>query len=343
MADAWELVVHHTYSGPPGVIFDHAPMHQSHGQGVNLADADFTPDGASPGSGVVRLRAGTSMIRVPASPSLRPLGGIRIEMLCDRELMRNGGTLISGDSFEFHTGQGFFGGGFTQIDGGGSEFGEGGSEPRPLPDDPWLTGGLQYPPAGGPAEINGRVVARWDQWNGLLASTAGLVIGSDRTGGKGVTGRIDDLKIWRLHPHRIGSVFVERPVEPEVARCWAEWSRRLDEVIRADPHCWQTLTVLLPKALFVVVGQIAALPGIQRDYADLSARYHQLWSEGRLGEIPAVLADLIALLRGAGFNPAGVTQLQELLHSGCFASLVEQLPIDCDAAFTDMFSVSESF
>ena len=40
MAEAWELILHHTYAGTPGVIFDHSPTHRSHGQPVNLADAD---------------------------------------------------------------------------------------------------------------------------------------------------------------------------------------------------------------------------------------------------------------------------------------------------------------
>lgn len=344
MAGAWELILHHTYSGVPGVIFDHSPSRRSHGQAVNLSDADFTADGASPGSGAIRFPSRTAMIRVPASESWNPLGGVRFEMTCETELLRAGGALVTADSFAFTTGGGYFGGEFTHTDGGGSAYGRGGSEPRPLPTDRWLTVALQFTPVGMQAEINGDVVARWEGWTGLLSGTAGLVIGNDRTGHNGVTGLIDDVKIFRLEPHFIGRGFVDRPVTTEVGRCWAEWSRRLDEFIRDNPDCWNTLSVLLPRAMFTVMNQIDALPNIDVPFHELTSRYQQLWSEGRLSEMPAVLADLVALLRDAGLDPVHIADLQALLNDPCFASIAEYLPIDCDGEFIDLFaSVGESF
>lgn len=341
MAEPWELVLHHTYAGMPGVIFDHSPSRRSHGQSVGLADDDFRADGATPGSGAVHLRSGT-MIRVPPSASWRPLGGIRIEMVCETEMIRSGGTLAAGDSFSFTTGGGYFGGEFVQTS-GASAVGRGGSEPRPLPSDQWMTLALQYDPAGVQVEINGDLVSRWDGWNGFLAGTSGLVIGNDPSGQSGLVGRLDDLKIWRLTPHLIGTVFVERPVETPVGRCWAEWSQKLDQLVRDDPQCWNKVGDLLPRAMFSVLNQIDQMPQVQTQFAELSRSYNELWSQGRLAEIPAVLADIIALLRGAGFNPATIADLQALLNDNCFASMVEQLPMDCDGAFTNMFSVTESF
>jgi hypothetical protein len=343
MAESWELVLHHTYAGATGVIFDLSPTRRCHGQPVNLTDADFLTDGATPGSGAIHLHSGTSMIRVPSSASWRPLGGVRIEMVCETDLVRTGGPVVTADSFSFGTDDGFFSGEFAQTHGGSSVVTEGGSEPRPLPADQWMTLALQYDPAGVQAEINGRVVQRWEEWNGLLAATAGVIIGNDRTGHNGLTGRIDDIKIWRLNPHLIGNVFVDRPVDTSVGRCWAEWSRKLDEVAKSDPRCWKKVAELLPRAMFSMMNEIAHTPNIEPQFTDLSARYQELWSEGRLAEIPAVLADIIALLRGAGFNPAQIANLQALLNDRCLASILEQLPINCDAAFTDMFSVSESF
>lgn len=343
MTDAWELVLHHTYGGPPGMIVDHSPTRRSHGQAVNLSDADFTRDGAAPGSGAVHLHSDTTMIRVPPSQSWAPLGGVRIEIVCEAELIRHGGRLVTADSFSFGTGNGYFNGEFTQSHGGSSVVAEGGTSPRPLPSEAWMTVGLQYDPAGVQAEINGSVVNRWEGWNGLLAHTSGLVIGNDLSGHNGLSGRVDDIKIWRLNPNLVGSVFVERPVPVEVGRCWADWSRRLDEFITTNPHCWERLTTLVPRAMFAMMSAVAALPNVQADFAELSDRYRQLWSEGRLGEIPAVLADIIALLRGQGFDPARIADLQALLNDGCLSSITEALPLDCDAEFTDMFSVSESF
>ncbi len=68
MADPWELILDHPYTGTPGVVFDHTPGQDSHGGGVNLADGDFLSDGASPGSGAVNFQP-DSMIRVPATKS----------------------------------------------------------------------------------------------------------------------------------------------------------------------------------------------------------------------------------------------------------------------------------
>lgn len=344
MAEPWELVLYHTYTGLPGLVFDHSPTRRSHGQPVDLTDGDYLTDGATPGSGAIRLRGGTSAIRVPPSESWNPVGGVRIEMLCETALIRSGGTLLCADSFEFGTGDGYFHGQFTQTTGGSSAVTEGGSEPRPLPTGEWMTLALQYDPAGVHVEFEGDIVASWEwEWNGLLTPTSGLVIGNDRTGHNGLNGRIDDLKIWRLNPHFIGDRFVERPLDPGVGRCWAEWSRRLDAVIKSNPDCWNELATLLPRAMFAMMAAIAALPNIAPQLNELTLRYQELWSQGRLDEIPAVLADLVALLRGAGFHPSQVADLQALLNNSCFASFQEQLPINCDVEFTDMFSISESF
>jgi hypothetical protein len=153
MADPWELVLHHTYSGTPGVIFDQSPSRRSHGQPVGLSDADFLTDGAAPGSGAVRFHSATNVIRVPASQSWAPMGGVRIEMVCSTDMVSNGGTLVTGDSFDFRaTGNGYFSGEFASTSGGGSGFGEGGLDPRPVPSGEWMTLGLLYQPlpASGP-------------------------------------------------------------------------------------------------------------------------------------------------------------------------------------------------
>ena len=259
-------------------------------------------------------------------------------------MIRAGGALVTGDSFEFHTASGFFSGAFAQAHGTSSVVTEGASEPRPMPPGEWMTLVLQYDPGGVHVEFNGDVVASWDErWDGLLAATSGVVIGNDKTGHNGLTGRIDDIKIWRLNPHLIGDTFVDRPVDNNVGRCWAEWSRKLDAVLRSDPRCGKQLANLLQNALFSVMGDIAARPDIQPQLAELRIRYQELWSEGRLDEIPAVLADLIGLLRGAGFNPANIAAWQALQNDACFESFVERLPMNCDEAFIDIFSVSESF
>ena len=66
MADPWELILHHTYTGTPGVVCDQSPGRGSHGVAVNLADSDFLVNGISAGSGAVTFHPGSS-VRVSGS------------------------------------------------------------------------------------------------------------------------------------------------------------------------------------------------------------------------------------------------------------------------------------
>jgi hypothetical protein len=81
MADPWELILCHTYTGTPGVVYDQSPARGSHGVAVNLADSDFRTDGISTGSGAVAFHPNTT-IRVAASKTWSPLGGLRGEVVC---------------------------------------------------------------------------------------------------------------------------------------------------------------------------------------------------------------------------------------------------------------------
>jgi hypothetical protein len=346
MADPWELVLHHTYSGTPGVIFDQSPSRRSPGQPVGLSDADFLTDGAAPGSGAVRFHSASNMIRIPASQSWAPMGGVRIEMVCSTDLVRTGGTLVTGDSFDFRAnGDGYFSGQFGEVSGGSSGFSEGGSDPRPVPAGDWMTLGLQYQPSGVQVSFNGTVVTQGDDWNGALASTAGVIIGNDTSGQHGLIGRIDDLKIWRLNPQAIGDDFTGRPMDPGVAACWSEWTRKLDALTRSDPHCAHIVFTLIERAFASVMADFARMPQtVRQAVADAGVRYQELWSEGRLAEIPAVLADMVALLRNAGFQPRNNADMQALQGNDCTGRILRELSIDCDSDFTDMINgVAETF
>jgi hypothetical protein len=65
MSEPWELVLHHDYRGMPGVIFDRSPGRGAHGRSQNLnTPGDFLANGATAGSGAVRLRGGDSAVKV---------------------------------------------------------------------------------------------------------------------------------------------------------------------------------------------------------------------------------------------------------------------------------------
>jgi hypothetical protein len=38
MAELWELILHHSYTGTPGVVFDQSPRRGSHGVAVGGVD-----------------------------------------------------------------------------------------------------------------------------------------------------------------------------------------------------------------------------------------------------------------------------------------------------------------
>ena len=95
MADPWELILFHTYTGTPGVICDQSPGRGSHGVAVNLPDSDFFTDGIAAGSGAVAFEPNSS-IRVAASKSWSPLNGLRAEVICVHEPTTADNTLIDG-------------------------------------------------------------------------------------------------------------------------------------------------------------------------------------------------------------------------------------------------------
>ena len=80
MTDPWELICHHTYSGTPGVVFDHSPGHLSHGEVVGIGAAAFSQNGATTGSGAVRVGQDGERIRVPHSSCWSPLNGLKAEV-----------------------------------------------------------------------------------------------------------------------------------------------------------------------------------------------------------------------------------------------------------------------
>ncbi|HKF94703.1 MAG TPA: hypothetical protein VKB96_08885, partial [Gammaproteobacteria bacterium] len=106
MADSWELICHHTYTGLPGVVVDLSPGRGSHAAVVGLDDGEFLTDGATQGSGAVSFFKPGARLRIPPSKSWRPMGAVRGEVTLRREPQPPGfpqvGFLVDGDSFQFY-------------------------------------------------------------------------------------------------------------------------------------------------------------------------------------------------------------------------------------------------
>lgn len=337
MIQQWELILHHSYSGIPGVIFDQSPSRTSHGVAVNLTPDAFHADGATTGSGAVTFPR-DGYIQVPTSPKTwAPLGAIRVEILCRCETAGGGGTLIDAGSFSLSVVGGFFHGDYAADPGSGS-FNSGASPgvPGPVPDNQWATVGMLYDGFSViDCTVNGDSALTDPGQLNPLDTTTMLVIGNNRAGTAGWTGSIDDVKIWRLDPRYIDGVFTNRPVDDGVEQCWVDWVNSLNEILDADPDCANAIRTLIGRAAASVLRVTAGDTDTEGQWEFATQRYADLWSQNRLEEIVPVLVDLFAWLRSHGLDPAQNADLQALATNDCFTKLRNKIPpLDCDAQFT---------
>lgn len=335
MADPWELILHHTYTGTPGVIFDQSPGRGGHGVAVGLSGSDFLTDGASAGSGAIDFSSG-GRVRVVAPKKWSPLNGIRVELLCYRDVLDGsldhileGGNfrlIVRGDLMRviFDSGSNHY---FL------SRYG--------TPAQEWMTIGFTYDGLStAELSLNGVIV---DQRIGPLLpidATQGLLIGG--AGSLGFAGRIDELKMWRVNPHRADSEFTGRPVDESVKDCWAQWTRGVGEALRklseSSPECPARIRYLLSRAVAGVVRDgLTHSDASATRWHKTSDAYRQLWSQGQLEDIVPLTADLLTWLQLEGLDPARNPDALALFNDACWQRLVELAPpLDCDPQFTEM-------
>jgi Concanavalin A-like lectin/glucanases superfamily len=337
MVDPWELILHHSYTGTPGVIFDQSPGRGSHGTAVGFTDDDFLVDGQTQGSGAIRCGPG-KRIRVPVTPFWRPCTGVRIEVLCICDGSAEG-TLINGPNFSFGINRdGQMSTSFEFASGGGGMFTD-----ATVPVGHWVT--LAWMWDGLMSEgfwLNRQPVQQGSGVRPLASSERETVIGAFNSGGgqfsDEFSGIIDDIKVWRLNPHRINDDFTDRPVDEGVRDCWKQWARDFHQLMNSDPDCAETLAALLGNALAASVNAIVSQGDpLQTQLQQAAERYRELWSQGRLNEIPAVLADFIAALQQAGVDPTGSPEVNAFRQDPCVQGLFERMRVpDCDQDFIDM-------
>jgi concanavalin A-like lectin/glucanase superfamily protein len=345
MADPWELILYHTYTGTPGVVFDQSPGRGSHGVAVNIADGDFLSDGASPGSGAVNFQP-DSMIRVPATMNWHPLGGLRAEVVCIRDGASPVDVMIDGGSFRFYLRGNGFGAWFSsspyqyaeirsQFDGFDPTFN--------VPAGQWMTLGFMHDGASTmELSFNGSTVARVNNPLWPINPATSVTIGNHNTGGaagtSGMSGRIDDVKIWRINPHRVDEEFTGRPVDESVKECWAEWTRALGVVLKENRDCAIRLRALLVRAVDSLIRDGLNHGDQTRGrWQAASDTYRQLWSEGNLADIVPMMADLVSYLQLTGLDPTQNPDVVALFNDNCLQTILGQAPqMDCDSQFSYM-------
>ncbi|MGE2814717.1 LamG-like jellyroll fold domain-containing protein [Mycobacterium heidelbergense] len=341
MAELWELILHHSYTGAPGVVFDQSPRRGSHGVAVHIPDGDFLRDGASEGSGaVVTHRSPNSHIDVPVTSVWRPMSGVRVEVVCICDEF-SGGPLIGSDCFGLSLFDGDMAAGFSVASGGGGGY-KTGDAGDVVPVGEWITVGYTYDGvARAEFTLNGATIREFKTFGYLAPAGQRVTIGNRRAPGgvydRPFAGRIDDVKVWRVNPHHINDDFTSRPVDDSVARCWADWFRKLKEVMRGEPECAAVFISLL-KAAMESSKNTLVQHGVfnSPEWVQSGDRYAQLWSEGRIREIPSVMADFLAFLRRLGIDPTDNDEVRALLGDPCVQRILDKLPpIDCDPDFTD--------
>lgn len=334
MADPWELILHHTYAGTPGVIFDQSPGRGSHGVTVDIADTDFLTDGISPGSGAVKFGTG-SRIRVRATRNWSQLSGLRGEIVCLLDEPAGINALLDTDTFRFYVRTGHLGAWFSayphqyaQIDHHSDGFDQGFT----VPAGQWMTLGFLHDGVSTmELHYNGATIARITKPLWPVNPTNSVTIGT-------ASGRIDDVKVWRINPHRVGDEFTDRPVDPDVSRCWAEWARATGEMLAANRDCAERVRDLLMRAVQSMIRDGLTHGSETRErWEQASLRYRQHWRAGELGDIAPVIADLLAWLRLAGLDPAEDPDVAALLNDPCLTTILQHAPpLDCDPDFVGL-------
>jgi Concanavalin A-like lectin/glucanases superfamily len=345
VADPWELILHHSYTGTPGVVFDDSPGRDSHGVLVNLTPADFLTDGQSPGSGAVSFLHPRSRIRVEVGKSWNPLGGVRGEVVCLLEIAKSTDVIVDGGSFWFAVRNGALRAWFNaqphqyQVDSRVNGF-----DPSfTVPVGQWMTLGFLYDGAS-KAELsfNGTTVARLQQplWpvnpsNRVFIGDIALPLSLISTN---MAGQIDDVKIWRINPHRADDEFTGRPVDEGVKECWAQWTQALRDVLSRHLDCAIHLRDMIRRAIDSLIRD-GLNHGVQTDerWHKAADSYRDHWSHGDLADIVPVLVDLVTWLRLAGLDPRHNPDVVALLDDACLKTILEEAPPpNCDPQFTNM-------
>jgi hypothetical protein len=346
MAETWELICHHPYTGIPGVVVDLSPVDASNGTTRGLDQSDFEADGAVPGSGAVIFYKEGSVFVPTDAAAWQSVVGIRVEVVLRYRGPSPGDDVadwqvIDSDSFKFHIRAGSPAAWFSisptqhiEVD---SLFDQVGPLSYSAPTGQWITLGFVH---DGFATIevyaDGQVVARRSGSYTPVnpPGAAGINIGNDRTLFRALNGEIDDVKIWRLNPHRFDQNFLARPLDGDTADCWRRFFQELEAASRQNRQCAEYLSSSLLEIIQSLYRQaIAKGRAATARLRNAAHRYDQLWRQGDIGgaKMAKVFADIIAWLKLEGLSPETNSELAALMSSDCMKLLLAGInPPDCD-------------
>jgi hypothetical protein len=151
------------------------------------------------------------------------------------------------------------------------------------------------------------------------------------------TGDIALIKIWRDDPKSMPWGFVDRPLDPGIAKCWTDFIRKYKEVLKQHPECieWFDATMgQLTGDFFAALLQLAQKDSDKIDeYRQMCMDYRDLWRAGKLGspEMQALLVKLRDWLEAEGLVSLNDPKFQAIYDNPCMKNMLAQLPrLDCD-------------
>ena len=133
----------------------------------------------------------------------------------------------------------------------------------------------------------------------------GISIGNRLDGRRPWTGDIDEVKVWRLNPNRVGNQFLGRPIDKETADCWARYVDSMRAAFAKYPDCAKKLTAGMRDAVKSLArGRDPAGARLERT-SELAARYAELWATNNIDgqDMRQASSDLVTWLRLIGGQP----------------------------------------
>ncbi len=347
--EPWELILHHTYAGTPGVVFDHSPSRSSHGIAAGLDPTDFVLDGYANGSGAVRFH-GRGMVRVDPTGGWDRLGAFRAEVVF-RLNPGGGGHFLNARPLSFyaqasernldfgfrttdHAPGSFLGWQDFDVD-----FANVGVDPHE-----WTTVAIMHDGFGtAQILINGEVAKTWlDEPLQPVRPVTTVTIGNEPGGSLPFRGLIDDVKIWRPNPVKVTSDFTNRIIKDGVTDCWVQWGRKFRDALNAvapeDSECLGRLNQLVDDLLTSTIAPALTQSASTRQaLQDAIIEYRRLWLGGNIEAIHSVLSGLQHTLASQGIDIEQMTAFQALVSDRCFQELMRITPpLDCDPQFVKM-------
>jgi concanavalin A-like lectin/glucanase superfamily protein len=333
MIEPWELMLHHSYTGSPGVIFDQSPGRTGHGTAVGLSASDFLPDGAEDGSGAIACHPG-ALVKVRPSTPWTHLSAIQCEVICSCDGDGSIGdiNLISTDGFSLWVNDDQSPVFSYHSATGRHDIGR----HYPIPRNQWFTLGATFNGLGRSSiTVDGKEIFAADTHDGPTVPVTHITIGNSSADFNAWMGRIDDVKIWRYSPHWVDDSFTNRPVDPTIKDCWKRWSDALGNALRDDPKCAARVRQLIDAAVSSLI-QRASAASTDATWQAAVVSYQQTWPTGDFGQLQAIMADIVAAIGGdlqLKTDPA----LAALANDPCMQKIAGQLPkLDCDQGFVDL-------